>query len=167
MVAFDNNIYPFVPRSQECSLYHPSNGRQVWIRIIPFCLTCLSILYLHARRCTNARISFFISFFVFLDFAATATLLWLFSTFLLYTIYLMKDAVSMDGRCNLTQSWCSKVILKAQWVSMNCKAHAHYSVCSKWNKMCRSWISFRPSQQHLISALLCMCKRGFSPGPIG
>lgn len=37
-----------------------------------------------------------------------------FSTFLLYTIYLVKDAVSMDGRCNLTQSCCSKVILKAQ-----------------------------------------------------
>lgn len=66
MVAFDNNIYPFVPRSQECSLYHPSNGRQVWIRIIPFCLTCLSILYLHARRCTNARISFFYLFFCIL-----------------------------------------------------------------------------------------------------
>lgn len=34
MVAFDNHIYPFVCRSQECSLYHPSNGRQVWVRVI-------------------------------------------------------------------------------------------------------------------------------------
>lgn len=50
MAAFDDdNIYPFVPRSQECSLYHPSNGRQVRIRIIPFCLKCLSILFLHSH----------------------------------------------------------------------------------------------------------------------
>lgn len=33
-MAFGNHIYPFVCRSQECSLYHPSDGRQVRVRII-------------------------------------------------------------------------------------------------------------------------------------
>lgn len=164
MLAFDNNVHPFVPRSQECSLHHPSNGRQVWIRIIAFGLKCLSILYLHARRCTDAwtisflyswtlqllelphYFGFFFQLFYFAQFAWWK-MLWAWTV----------DVNSL--RAAAVESYWKN---QAQGVSINFKAHAQCSVCSKLNKKCRAWISFRPSQKHLISAYCARVKEGFN-----
>lgn len=98
-------------------------------------------------------------FFVFLDFAATwtATLLWLFFFFQLFYFaqfawWRMPWAWTVDVnslRAAAVESYWKN---QAQAVSISFKAHAQCSVCSELNKKCRAWLSFRPSQKHLISA---------------